>query len=185
MNLLINDTPDYVMVGGKKIPIRTDFSLWVAFLLACEEGNADKIGKCIKNIAIEYPENPKEFANACMDWLFPDKAKNEKKTKSSDVMKQQPFDFAADGNVIYCELWQYFPKLMERGITFHEGIELMKILLHNEKTLMWHIAFARCGDFSKMEKEKRKYWQGQRTIYRLENKAVTQEDRDKWLYNAF
>ena len=185
MNLLIDNTPDYIMVGGKKIPIKTDFKLWAAFWIACAEGSADKIKECIGKITDDIPEDSQSFAAACITWMFPDKAKDGKKTNSKNIMSRQPFDFAADGNIIYCELWQYFPTLMERGISFHEGMELIKILLHNESTMMWHIAFARCGDFSKMEKSQRDYWQRQRQIYSIANKAVTQEDRDRWLYNAF
>ena len=185
MNLLINDTPDYIVVGGKKISIKTDFKLWAAFLIACTEGNAGKIQESIEKIVDRVPDDSQAFSLACMEWMFPDKVKNGEKQNNKNIMNQQPFDFAADGNVIYCELWQYFPNLMERGISFHEGMELIKLLLHNENTLMWHIAFARCGDFSKLDKDKRDYWQKQRAIYRIKNKTVTQEDRDRWLYNAF
>lgn len=185
MNLLINDTPDYIVVGGKKISVKTDFKLWAAFLIACTEGNAGKIKESIEKIVDRVPDDSQAFSLACMEWMFPDKVKNGEKQNNKNIMNQQPFDFAADGNVIYCELWQYFPNLMERGISFHEGMELIKLLLHNENTLMWHIAFARCGDFSKLDKDKRDYWQKQRAIYRIKNKTVTQEDRDRWLYNAF
>lgn len=186
MNLLVNKAPDYIVVGGRKLSVKTDFALWVSFVISCENNDADGILTAITDIFEEIPKEESEFISACMDWLFPDSEKDNKKTvQKQNAMHQIPFDFNADGNVIYCELWEYFPHLMERGISFHEGMELIKLLLHNENTMLWHRAFARCGDFSKMDKEQKKYWQQQRTQYRIENRTISQEDRDKWLYNAF
>lgn len=186
MNLLVNKAPDYITVGGKKLSIKTDFALWISFVISCENNDTDGILKAISDIFEEVPPQQDEFISACMEWLFPDNEKGGKKTaQKQNAMNRIPFDFEVDGNVIYCELWEYFPHLMERGISFHEGIELIKLLLHNENTMMWHRAFARCGDFSKMDKEQQKYWRQQRAQYRIKNRRISQEDRDKWLYNAF
>ena len=186
MNLLLSKSPDYIVIGGKRLSVKTDFALWVSFIISCENNDADGILAAVANIFEELPAEQNEFIQACMDWLFPD---NEKRvsadTKNQNAMRQIPFDFEADGNVIYCELWEYFPHLMERGISFHEGMELIKLLLHNENTVLWHRAFARCGDFSEMDKEQQKYWRQQRAQYRIENRNISQEDKDKWLYNAF
>lgn len=185
MNLLINKAPDYIIVGGEKLSIRTDFSLWVAFIVSCEKSDSDGILAAITNIVGELPPKQDEFIQACINWLFPKNAESQQSPVQKSIMQQVPFDFEMDGNVIYCELWEYFPHLMERGISFHEGVELIKILLHNENTIMWHRAFARCGDFSQMNKEQQKYWQKQRALYAVKNRNVSQEDRDRWLYNAF
>lgn len=169
MNLLVQNAPDYIMVGGKKIHIKTDFALWVSFLIACENENPEGILTAVSNIVENMPEERDELAGACMHWLFGN-GENKAEQPGTTSSRKMAFDFAEDGNIIYCELWEYFPHLMKRGISFHEGMELIKILLHNENTLLWHRAFARCGDFSKMDKEQRKYWQRQRAIYMIKNK---------------
>lgn len=186
MNLLISKAPGYIEIGGKKLSIKTDFELWVSFVVSCENNDADGILAAILNIFEELPTNQEEFIQACINWMFPDNEKENKNvTENNNTLFQTPFDFEEDGNVIYCELWEYFPHLMERGISFHEGMELIKLLLHNENTELWHRAFARCGDFSKMDKEQQKYWQKQRAQYRIKKSRISQEDKDKWLYNAF
>lgn len=184
MNLLTEKSPDYIMVGGRKTAIKTDFALWVKFLISCDKGDCFAIAAAVTEIAGEVQANHGEFITACIKWMFCGEER-EKDLKKSDTSPRIPFDFDTDGNVIYCELWQYFPELMKKGISFHEGLELIKILLHNENTVLWHRAFARCGDFSKMDKEQQKYWNAQRAIYRIKGKHVSQEDRDRWLYNAF
>lgn len=184
MNLLIETAPDYLTVGGKRIKIKTDFFAWVKFFIACESGNAEEICESIFNIAGNITFKPEEFIAASMEWMFPKKS-GQKKAGKNMFENKAPFDFDADGSVIYCELWRYFPKMMKRGITFHEGMELIGLLLHDENTALWHRAFARCGDFSKMDKERQKYWNKQRALYSLKNKSgAAQEDRDLWLYNA-
>lgn len=170
MNLLINNAPNYITVGGKKLYIKTDFSLWVSFIISCENNDLDGVFSAVNNIFGEIPKENSEFIQACMDWLFPKKEKNSRNGEGGARTSQAPFDFEIDGNIIYCELWEYFPHLMERGISFHEGMELLKLLLHNENTMLWHRAFARCADFSKLDKEQKKYWQQQRAIYAIKPK---------------
>lgn len=170
MNLLIETAPDYIVVRGKKIKINTSFSVWVEFLIMCKSGNEKNAERVLLKIFETIPdEDADSVMLECMKWLFSenesDKGNVEAKTTTSSV----PFDFEIDGNVIYCELWEYFPHLMERGISYHEGMELIKLLMHNEKTMLWHRAFARTGDFSKMDKEQKNYWQRQKALYVLPN----------------
>ena len=172
MNLLIEAAPDYIVVGGEKLKLKTDFQLWVKFILACSKQNQTEMIQALSNIFEKLPEmHLDEFIQKCIEWLYPeDSNKGGASSKSdSNDRRNSPkaFDFEEDGNIIYCELWQYFPHLMERGISFHEGIELIKILMSNENTNLWHRAFARCGDFSKMTKEQKRYWQNQRAIYTI------------------
>ena len=170
MNLLIEKAPDYIVVRGKKIKIETSFDVWVRFIVALKQEDEIKIEKAFNDIFGNIPhDNIKEVIQECMNWMS---SGDEKKTKESSRTKSTssaPFDFEIDGNVIYCELWEHFPHLMERGITYHEGIELIKLLMHNENTIMWHRAFARCGDFSKMDKERKQYWMKQRAIWVIPN----------------
>lgn len=183
MNLLFENSPDYITVGGKKIKINTGFGEWVRFITACAKHDDAEIEKAL--VAL-FPEKipdecaPEELADACLGWVSQGDQKAEKQGQPQKAASA--FDFEADGNVLYCELWEYFPELMRRGITFHEGMELIGVLLSNENTMMWHRAFARCGNFGKMDKEQRKYWQTERAKYVIKAK---QEDIDAVFANAF
>lgn len=185
MNLLMQTSPDYITVGAEKIPIKTDFFLWVRFVAAFEKGDGEGLIKSIFLIAGDNVKINDAFITACISWLFPESGKAKKKAKKSAGAQSAAFQFEADGNVIFCELWQYFPALMQRGISFHEGIELIKLLLHNEKTMLWHRAFARCGSFEGMSKEQQKYWNRQRRIYKIKDGSISQEELDRRLYNSF
>lgn len=184
MNLLINTAPDYIVIRGKKIKINTSFNVWVEFFISCKEKNEKKVMKSLTKIFKKLPEcNANELISECIKWIHGENGTNEKRTESKVKNSSDPFDFEIDGNVIYCELWEYFPHLMKRGISYHEGIELIKILIHNDKTMLWHRAFARVGDFSNMSKEQKTYWQKQRAIYVIPN--AIQQDIDDVFSNAF
>lgn len=169
MNLLVEKAPDFIVVGGKNTKINTSFSVWVEFFIACNADDEERTLRVMKKIFPEgIPTVPvDEVISACFQWLFPPQTNREKKGAQNTVNSNQAFDFDTDGSVIYCELWEYFPHLMERGITFHEGMELIKLLLNNDKTMLWHRAFARCGDFSKMDGDQKKYWMKQRAIWAI------------------
>ena len=49
-------------------------------------------------------------------------------------------------------------------------------------TMLWHRAFARCGDFSKMSKDQQKYWQQERARWAIKK---TQADIDNVFSAAF
>lgn len=184
MNLLIDTAPDYIVVRGKKIKINTSFNVWVEFFVACKSGNQENVEAVMLKIFGEIPEgNPEEIIAECIKWLFYEEEKTEGNICSKQKNTSSPFDFEIDGNVIYCELWEYFPHLMQRGISYHEGMELIKLLMHNDKTVLWHRSFARCGDFSKMDKEQKKYWQKQRALYAIPN--TTQQSIDDVFAAAF
>ena len=184
MNLLIDTAPDYIVVRGKKIKINTSFNVWVEFFIACRSDNQENIGNVMLKIFDTIPDaDAEEIIAECIKWLFYEGEKTNGDTHSNTKTSSPPFDFEIDGNVIYCELWEYFPHLMQRGITYHEGMELIKLLMHNDKTVLWHRSFARCGDFSKMDKEQKKYWQKQRALYAIPN--TTQQSIDDVFATAF
>lgn len=189
MNLLIEKAPGYIVIGGKKERINTSFDIWIKFFIACEKCDGEAMESVIKDIFVDgMPQaDIKETAEGCLKWLFPDnKCKNEGGSSENEG-GTQAFDFSIDGNVIYCELWEYFPHLMQRGMTFHEGMQAVKLLLCNEDTLLWHRAFARCGDFSKMNKEQKRYWEKERAKYRLpiKNEEKNQREIDRVFSKAF
>ena len=171
MNLLVETPPDYIIVRGKKLKINTSFGLWVELIISSKKDDKKKAENAINKILCEKTDGTfEEVITECLKWL----SVNNETEKTCNTSKETtstsvPFDFEIDGNIIYCELWEYFPHLMERGISYHEGIELIKIIMHNENSILWHRAFARCGDFSKMDKDHKQYWQKQRAMYIISN----------------
>lgn len=188
MNLLIEKAPDYLKVRGITIKIKTDFTLWVRFIIACENKNSEEIGKALLDIFGGVPQvtYKDDMIQAVMLWLYHG-AGNKETGQQTKTNASAVFDFEVDGNVIYCELWQYFPHLMARGISYHEGVELIKLLLHNENTMLWHRGFARCGDFSSMSKEQKTFWQKERAKYQLpvKNRLQNQQNIDDIMSRSF
>lgn len=185
MNLLIDKAPDYIVVGGETIKINTSFFSWVEFMICLDKKENEKAIKVLlEKIFLDGLPNTDitETVKACYAWLYPEDSNKSEGNFSSNKTGAIAFDFSMDGSVIYCELWEHFPHLMERGISFHEGIQLIKLLLSNEKTMLWHRAFARCGDFSKMDKEQKKYWQKERARWAIKK---TQDDIDDVFSKAF
>lgn len=183
MNLLIENAPDFIEVGGKKLTIKTDFTIWVKFLIAIEENNEEMTVSVLDDIfgTIPVDVDIKELIRSIMDWLYQTRDKVNVKVKNRTTSKTA-FDFSIDGNIIFCELWEHFPHLMKQGISFQTGLELIKLLISNENTMMYHRAFARCGDFSKMSKEQKNYWQKERAKYVI---SAKQEDIDDVFSSAF
>lgn len=180
MNLLIENAPDFIEVGGIKLKIKSDFTLWVRFIIALEKQDIEQINLILNEIFGEIPLNidEAEFLNSISEWLW-QKDETESKTMHST---KKAFDFGMDGSIIFCELWEHFPHLMKNNITFHQGIELVRLLMSNENTVLHHRAFARCGDFSKMDKEQRKYWLKERSKY---SPKISQKDIDNVMSECF
>lgn len=183
MNLLIETAPDFIEVGGNKLKIKTDFVIWVKFLIAIQEENNEMLESVLTEIFGEVPiqVNMHNLIQSIMDWLYQAQEKVNIKVDNTTTSKTA-FDFNIDGNIIFCELWEYFPHLMQKGVSFQAGLELIKLLISNENTMMYHRAFARCGDFSKMSKEHKTYWQNERAKYAI---RANQEDVDNLFSNAF
>lgn len=183
MNLLIENPSDFIEVGGNKLEIKTDFVVWVKFLIAAEQDDKEMTVSVINDIFGKIPTevDVQELISAINNWLYQAQEKANI-TGENNTTSRTAFDFNADGNIIFCELWEYFPHLMQQNISFQAGLELIKLLMSNEKTMMHHRAFARCGDFSKMSKELKMYWQKERAKYAIRAK---QEDVDDLFSNAF
>ena len=166
MNLLFENAPDYIVVGGKKIKMNTDFRLWAKYIIASENQDTDGINESLGQIFgnIKIPTiYINEFFEKISEWLYGSNT-------SRNSNKMPSFSFEEDGNVIYAELWNRYPHLMEKNPTFHEVVELIKNLLSDENSELWHRAYARTGNFSKLSKEQKEYWNKERRRLRLKDK---------------
>lgn len=185
MNLIFDKAPDFITVGGIKITLLTDFQIWVRFILAVESKNSAEVERTFLEIfgGAPNPEYWQEFISGIEEWLsIPLSNANE---KGGGRRNKPCFDFEADSTVIYTEFKKYFDIDLQRDkISYHHGLALIECLLSDESTMLWHRAFARCGNFSKMDKKQREFWQKERRKYTLKKSFESQEDLDMRLYNA-
>ncbi len=176
MNLLTDTSPDEIKVGGFIYKCDTSFGKWVKYIIAAESGDAAKVNEALFDIfgAVDIPKRlMNDFISATYEWMFPRSESDDVKPRGSNGGKAYDFDF--DGNIIYTELWQYFPELMRKGFTWHEGVELIRLLVNNKDTELHHRAFARVGNFSKLSKEERKYWNEERVRLKLPDKRTDEQ----------
>lgn len=187
MNLLVNSDPEYITVKGIQIPIKTDFELWVSLLIAADNNDLKMLQEAVGGIlgGIPSPKYQLDVISAMLAWVSGQEKGTDDGEKASSGATA--LDFEIDGSVIYCELWQHFPHLMEKGISYHEGIELIKLLIHDENTMLWHRVFARCGNFSKMTTDERAYWNKERGRYAIlkSNRKIKQGSIDNVMSGAF
>lgn len=177
MNLLYEHAPEYVVVRGRKIPVRTEFGAWVRLLCA---DKPEEIAAAVDGIfcnALPDDVTGDEVAQAIVGWLLCG-TEPERAERRGGGRAKRAYDFREDGNVIFCELWEHFPTLMQKGIDFHTGRELVNMLICTEGTSMHHRAFARCGDFSGLDKERRKYWAAERRRLKLADRRTSEEMDD-------
>ena len=182
MNLLCENAPDFLTVGGEKLKINTDFFVWIRFLTAFETNDVLRLENSLVEIFGKIPDTSSfdEIISAMRDWL---NLTDEKAFKTGQACVPC-LSFCYDGNLIYAELWKYFPDMMKRGLTYQEGIELVNLILCDDKTMLWHRAFARSGDFSQFPKEQKRYWEKERAKYKLPSKA-NQQNTDDVLSSVF
>lgn len=179
MNLLTDNSPDFIEVRGEKIKLNPSFKKWVKYIIATESGNIQLIEQSLFDIFGDAQIKKDlfyEFLQKTFEWAFPDSEKNYKRNS------KKAYDFEEDGNTIYAELWQYFPELMKKDLSWHEGIELIRLLIGNKDTELHHRAFARIGDFTKLSKEEKKYWNEERQRLILKDKRTEQQKDEDFIF---
>lgn len=180
MNLLLTKASDEITVRGLNYKIKTDFEVWARFVVAIQKKDETQLLNEYANIFTEKLPVPNEEAFAeIFKWLYGESEKTNDTTKHDTPA----LDFEYDGNVIYVELWRYFPELMKRGITYHEAMECIQNLMQDENTELYHRVFARKGDFSKLSKEQRRYWLKERGRLTIKNRQ-TEADIDAIFSNG-
>lgn len=187
-NPFIDKPKKYIIIEGEKFAVKTDFELWVRLLIASGRQDADELTAAIIDILNGVPSI--DISQSLIDWLNQFEGKNEPPKKGKAKKKaenKQAFDFDYDGAVIFAELWQYYPSLMQRGINYFEGIALIHQIIQKGYTEseLSRRAFARCGDFSKMEQKEREQWLKLRNEYALPNEVKEQEEKLKMIDELF
>ena len=105
MNILIDELPDTVMVGGEEYEIRTDFSISMLFELLMQDGSVEPADKTKQALELYYPVIPGNYKEAveALLWFYKcGKADNPQKQKiNARKSKTRVYSFEYDDDYIY------------------------------------------------------------------------------------
>ena len=105
MNILIDELPETVMVGGQEYEIRTDFRISMLFELLMQDGSVEPADKTKQALNLYYPvipDNYKEAVEALLWFYKCGKADNPQKQKiNARKSKSRVYSFEYDDDYIY------------------------------------------------------------------------------------
>lgn len=105
MNILIDELPDTVMVGGEEYEIRTDFRISMLFELLMQDGSVEPADKTKQALELYYPVIPGNYKQAveALLWFYKcGKADNPQKQKiNARKSKTRVYSFEYDDDYIY------------------------------------------------------------------------------------
>lgn len=166
MNILIDDLPEALEVGGRAYPINTDFRSCLRTIMACEDKNLTGHEKAIVILTNLYPEIPDDFTAALEQaLLFLDGGKNQQEPE-----ERQPrvYSFAKDANFIFAAFrqthrvdlqvddmhwWKFIALFMDVGseTTFSQLTSLRKRVKTGKATKQEREAAKQLGDIFHIE----------------------------------
>lgn len=166
MNILTDDLPGTVEVGGRTYPINTDFRPCLRTIMACEDKNLTGHEKAIVILTNLYPVIPDDL-NAALEQalLFLDGGKNQQEPE-----ERQPrvYSFAKDSNFIFAAFrqthridlqsdnlhwWEFIALFMDVGgdTTFSQLTSLRKRVKTGKATKEEREAAKQLGDIFHIE----------------------------------
>jgi hypothetical protein len=118
MNILVDDLPEAVEVGGKSYPINTDFRSCLRTIMACEDGELTGYEKSMVILTNLFPKIPDDLDAALekAQWFLDGGERQQEQTEE----RPQPrvYSFAKDSNFIFAAFRQT------------HGIDLQTVDLH-------------------------------------------------------
>lgn len=140
-----------VSAGGKDVPIKTDFRVWLTVdrILKSSAAWHEKIAKILGSVYIKLPDSLPDAVYAAMEFYNP----NAKKASSGGSKKS--FDFEYDGELIYAAfLQQYGIDLLKENIHWHKFLALLSCL--GDETAFVRTVRIRNMDLSEVSDVKRR-----------------------------
>lgn len=177
MSILTETLPDFVIVRGKKCPIRSDFKAWLEFseIINKNISEAEKLFKMFKLVFEELPPNMYDGISAMMK--FYSYTPTQKKTNEKSINKNY-FDFEYDANLIYSAfLQQYKVDLCHVDMHWWTFKALLGGL--SDDTHFIKVVQYRSMDLSKIkDKEQKRYYQKMKALYKLpDNRSEEQKEQ--------
>lgn len=158
MSILTSPLKDFIIAGGRKIKIRTDFRIWLEFEkllksdISCLEKLCEVLALCIVP-GEKLPEDAGELLHGLLEFYAPGgKSKGKQKKSEKNV-----FSSEEDAGYILASFRSvYGIDLLSSSMHWHEFLTLMSALPEN--CCLMQIVRIRQTDISEVpEKERRKF----------------------------
>lgn len=177
MLTLTNKLPDKVKIGGKEVPINTDFRASVSFAICVHDPNLTDEEKILKGLELYYPTRERDIydieeAVNKMLWFF--RCGDETKPKGG---KQQAraYDFEKDADSIYASfMMQYGVDLSSAPLHWWLFMAMLQNL--KEDVPFSKIMTYRVIDTKGMSKEQAAFYRKMKRLYRLEEKKTDEQE---------
>ncbi len=152
--------------------LNIDFVTWARYKIAIKNGSEEERLAAYFSL---FAEMPPDIEKALADmplvtaWMITATKEADEEDEGEEPTPKEPYCFAHDGAVIWAEMWRHFPLLMQRGVSWHEGVAMINDILSmpTENSQLAFLAYARTGDFSQLSKNQREFWQRARTRHAL------------------
>lgn len=103
MNLLIDQVPEWVSIGGKRYDIRTDFRISVLFELLIQDDRFSEEEQTARALALYFYELPEDLTAAVRSimWFYRCGQDEDKRSRSVKSNSKRVYSFEHDAGYIY------------------------------------------------------------------------------------
>ena len=176
MSILTECLPDYLIVGGKKQPIRSDFKTWLKFSVIMSKGELTEkdLVEIFKLVFFDLPLNIFEALNAIFEFYSHDVKSKKNNTNQTE---KNSFDFEYDAELIYSAfMQQYDVDLCDSNMHWWKFKSLFGGL--SEDTHFVKVVQYRTMDLSKIkDKAQKKHYLKMKALYKLpDNRSEEQKE---------
>ena len=165
MNLLLDKTPDHIIVSGQAVPLKTNFRDWVNFevVMMGKADNAEKT-KCILDITYNRYVDVPEFIDQIL-WFYRCGVLAESNHKS--ICNKRIYDFEKDQYMIYTAFRQYYSIDLTTADLHWWIFKQLFLELPEESKMKKVMMYRSISITSSMTKEQRKYYAEMKRVYAL------------------
>lgn len=166
---------NFVFVGGEKIPIKTDFKVWLKAdeILRSEAETTKKLVSALGLVYVKLPNSFFDAVSAMLEFY----SGEEKKTVGEK--QNRLFDFKQDGKLILAAFrQQYGINLLKEELHWHEFLALFSAL--GDETMFIKVMKIRGADLSKIKDfEKRRELARLKRIYSLDISEAEKKENER------
>lgn len=183
MNILVDTLPESVEIGGKNVPIETDFKTCLCVILACEDPTLTPREKQEITLTNLYPSRPPQTQEAMLQakW-FMDCGKD----GDAKEGKRQPrvYSFSQDAEMIYAGFRQIHGiDLATAELHWWQFVALFMALIANQNTAFGSLVTLRLkvktGKATKEEKKAALEMGSLFTLPELDTRSLEQRERKR------
>lgn len=185
MNILTEELPVCVEVGGRRYPINTAFWFWVRFELAMQDPDLPDTDKVRTALELCYPTVPTDLAAAldALLWFYRCGEDSPKEGRSTGGRHRKAYCFEQDADYIYSAFLScYGIDLTDSNMHWWKFRALFRALPQESELVK--IMGYRTADLKGMSKAQKKFYEKMRKLYALTNNrsvesAMSLAERDR------